>query len=270
MQRPPDELTERDLRELGGGGAIERVEWDVFAAHLHEEWKAGEHASLFAPTDGGKTHFIRFGLLPFWWRYPVLWLKFKPRDSTLDGMRNRVPDYPGWDRRFKYRHRALDSPDWDKDPEHFIVELPTYEWKAGAASEGVRRAREAAGKCLDRAYHEGGWVIVLDEVRAFSDVEPPALQLRPLLENNWQRGRSQPLTVIAATQQPANAPSSMYDQPRWVFLGRQLDMGRHERIGEIGGNTEAIEAALPGLQHREFIAVDRREGDMWIVTAPPA
>jgi hypothetical protein len=268
--RAPERFSEADARELLGeheqqqGTNFGRVSWDQFEPILHERWEAGQHASVFAPTDGGKTYLIRHGLLPLWQRYPVLWLKFKPNDATLDGMKNRVREYPGTDRRLKYRLRKLDSEKWAQDPEWFIVELPTYEWRATQPSEGVRRAREAAGKCLDRAYHEGGWVIVLDEVRAFSDVEPPALQLRPLLENNWQRGRSQPLTVIAATQQPANAPSSMYDQPRWVFLGRTLDQGRHERIGEIGGHTEAIQEILPTLRHREFLIVDRREGDMWI------
>jgi hypothetical protein len=279
VPRGTERLSRAEAARLLGDDAprpIERLAWDDFAADvLHRRegedgedigWKAGEHASVFAPTDGGKTYLIRHGLLPLWQRYPVLWLKFKPNDGTLDGMGNRVKEYPSWDRRFKYRHRKADSADWDKDPEWFVVELPTYEWRAGRhESEGVRRARALAGHCLDRAYREGGWVIVIDEVRAFSDVEPPALQLRALLENNWQRGRSQPLTVIAATQQPANAPSSMYDQPRWVFLGRTLDAGRHERIGEIGGDTDSIEAALPTLRHQEFIAVDRREGDMWIV-----
>lgn len=268
MATRPDQLTEAEARELLGehrrGENHGRVPWPEFYAVLHERWEAGQHASVFAPTDGGKTFLVRHGLLPLWQRYPVLWLKFKPRDDTLVGMGNRVWEYPGVDRRLKYRIRELDSDRWAEDPEWFIVELPDYEWRASDESEGVRRARLAAGRCLDRAYHEGGWVIVLDEVRAFSDVEAPALRLRPLLENNWQRGRSQPLTVIAATQQPANAPSSMYDQPRWVFLGRTLDQGRHERIGEIGGHTKEIEAILPGLRHQEFLCVDRREGDMWI------
>jgi hypothetical protein len=271
----PDRLTSEDAAELLGqsnrGENHGRVEWADFAGYLHEEWKAGEHCSVFAPTEGGKTFLIRHGLLPVWQRYPVLWLRFKPRDATLDGMGVRVKAHPGQMERAKYATRPLDSDRWAADPEWFVVELPSFVWRGQNASEGVRRAREVAGRCLDRAYHEGGWVIVIDEVRAFSDVEPPALQLRSLLENHWQRGRSQPITVVAATQQPANAPSSMYDQPRWVFLGRTLDQGRHERIGEIGGHTEEIEAILPTVRHQEFLAVDRREGDMWIVKvdAPP-
>lgn len=272
--RTPERLTTAEAQQLlGEGGQGEnhgRVKWEEFREVLHERWEAGQHASVFAPTDGGKSYLIRHGLLPLWQRYPVLWLKFKPRDDTLDGMGNRVREYPAADRRIKYRVRRLDSDRWREDPEWFVVELPSYEWRATDETEGVRRARQEAGRCLDRAYREGGWVIVLDEVRAFSDVEPPALRLRPLLENNWQRGRSQPLTVIAATQQPANAPSSMYDQPRWVFLGRTLDQGRHERIGEIGGHTQEIQEILPTLQHQEFLCVDRREGDMWITRVEAA
>jgi hypothetical protein len=245
---------------------------------LKEEWAAGQHVSIFAPTEGGKTHLIRYGLLPLWQRYPVLWVRFKPRDDSTEGWGIKVQRYPVAER-LKYRVRRRESEAWRDDPEHYLVQLPGYRFDPSAPedrSESWRNARRICGEALDRAYREGGWVLVLDEVRALTGKAPPALNLEAMLENCWQRGRTQPLTVIAAAQQPAWAPTSMYDQPRWVFLGRQLDEARWERIGEMGGNSKLIMELLPTLRGArdgagpEFLVVDRWSGDMWITVAPPA
>src|ERR1700687_5349397 len=92
----------------------------------------------------------------------------------------------------------------------------------------------------------------------------------PCWEMPGQRGRTQPLTIIAATQQPANVPSSFYDQPTFMFIGRMLDVGRHERLAEIGGDTAAIKAVLPSLSQFEFLFIHRPTGEMVVVQAPPA
>lgn len=244
--------------------------WEDFEEYLEGEWQAGQHVSIFAPTEGGKTYLIRHGLLPFWQRYPVLWVRFKPRDRTLAGFGQEVRRFPSDLERSRFARRPADSERWLDDPEHFVLKLPPYHWSADGKkqSKAWGEARRTAGEALDKAFHEGGWVIVIDEVLAFSTNDQPGLALQAPLENLWQRGRDQPCTLIAATQRPSLAPPSMYDQPRWVFLGRTLDVGRHQRISEIGGDTETIKAVLPQLRHQEFLAVDRREGRMWRVKAP--
>jgi hypothetical protein len=270
------ELTAADYRELEHG--IPRVEWEEMAAELHEEWHAGQHFSIFSPTEGGKSHLIRYGLLPLWQRYPVLWVRFKPKDDSTEGFGTLVQRYPVIERA-KYQVRGRDSDRWDDDPEWYLLQLPGYRFSPTARedrSDAWQRARDICGDALDRAFREGGWVLVVDEVKALSGKRPPSLDLGAVLEHCWERGRNQPLTVIAATQQPAWAPSSMYDQPRYVALGRSLDEGRHERLAELGGNTDAIEAVLPTLLGRndpagpEFLVVDRWSGSMWITVAPPA
>jgi hypothetical protein len=277
--RAPD-LTDEDLRQLGLASDdegldeevdVERVDWEDHAAYLDDYWQAGQHVSVFAPTDGGKTHLIRYGLLPFWQQYPVLWLLYKPRDSTIRGMGKQVKNFPTWDARAKYQMRPVDSPKWETDPEWFVLKLPAFRWSPDGKkdSESWQRARAIAGTAIDRAYREGGWVIVIDEVRAFSDADSPSLNLKALMANVWRTGRSQPITLISATQEPIYAPAEMYGQPRYVYLGRTLDVGRHQRISEIGGDTELIKRILPSLEEREFLFVDRRKGLMQIVEAPP-
>lgn len=268
-------LDSRDLRELGIADAP-HVEWDELRDMLDEQWQAGQHVSIFAPTEGGKTHLIRYGLLPLWTRYPVMWVRFKPRDETTEGWGVKVQRFPVAER-LKYRLRGRDSAKWESDPEHYLLQLPAYRHQSGARdgkTESWSRARDICAEVLDRSYREGGWVLVIDEVRALSDRNPPHLDLGAYLENCWQRGRSQPLTVIAAAQQPAWAPTSMYDQPRFVFLGRVLDEARFERIGEMGGNSKEIEQIIPTLRGAgdpegpEFLVVDRWSGEMWVTVAP--
>jgi hypothetical protein len=277
---PSQQLTDDDFRSLGLADEedeeaqeveVERVSWEEHFAYPEEEWQAGEHCSIFAPTDGGKTHLIRHGLLPLWQKYPVLWLLYKPRDSTIRGLGHKVKAFPSWDKRVHYTTRELNSDRWEKDPEWFVLQLPAFKWSPDGKkeSESWKRAREVAGSAMDRAYREGGWVLVIDEVRAFSDADSPSLDLKAPMANAWQRGRSQPLTMIAATQAPARAPYEMYDQARFCYLGRTLDVGRWQRIAEIGGNTELIKRLLPTIEHREFLFVDRRSGYMQIVSAPP-
>jgi hypothetical protein len=272
LEDDAEEGAEFEEEEDGGEELVPRVPWEEHFAWLVENAEAGDHTSIFAPTKGGKTHLIRFGLLPLWQRYPVLWIRFKQKDKTLRQLGKVVHAYPSWDQRLRYQARGINSPKWETDPEWFILALPQYRWSPSSKAESPawQRARRIAGVALDRAYAEGGWVVVVDEVRGLAGKDAPALALEAVLENQWQRGRDQPLTVIAGTQQPANAPGSMYDQPAHVYLGQTGDVGRHQRLSEIGGDTETIKAVLPTLQLHEFLYVNRFTRRMEIVKAPPA
>lgn len=247
-----------------------RIGWDEHQAWLEDNWRAGMHVSIFAPNDGGKTHLIRHGLMPCWQLYPALIVQYKKRDPALAGFGRAVKNFPSWDDRLPYDLRSLESEKWQSDPEWFRLVLPVYRWSSHDARRqpSYMRARRVAGEAIDRVYAEGGWVLVVDEVRRIADPEPPGLGLRAPLENIWQAGRSEPVTLIGATQQPASAPSSMYDQPAIVYLGRTLDVGRHERLAEIGGNTPLIKRTLPTLDNYEFLFVHRQSGEMAIVMAP--
>lgn len=276
------QLTAGDLEQLGltqepdadpaGEDLVPRVDWQEHFGWLLDNVETGEHISIFAPTGGGKTHLIRYGLLPLWQLHPVLWVRFKQKDKTLKQLGHIVHGYPSWDQRVKYQARGINSSKWETDPEWFILALPLYRWTPTSKAESPtwQRARKIAGTAIDRAYADGGWVLVIDEVRALAGKDAPALALEAVLENSWQRGRDQPLTVIAGTQQPANAPSSMYDQAAHIYLGQTRDVGRHQRLSEIGGDTETIKAVLPTLERHEFLYVHRYTGRLEIVMAPAA
>jgi len=248
---------------------VARVPWEDFYAWLCDNWQAGDHVSLIAPTGAGKTHVIRYGLLPCWQRYPVLILQFKPKDSALRGLGREIKHFPNRLDRLPYETRGLNSPKWKTDPEWFRLRLPGYRFSTRAEPPSYRQARRLAGEAVDRSYWQGEWVLVIDEVRAISEARQPSLGLEAVLENAWQRGRSQPLTIVAATQQPANAPRSFFDQPWMIGIMKMLDAGRFERLAEIGGNTAAIKATLPTLRQDEILFIHRPSGELIITEVPP-
>jgi hypothetical protein len=258
------------LLDDASSGQVRRVDWEDFYTWLCDTWQAGEHISIIAPTGAGKTHLIRYGLLPCWQRYPVLLIQFKPCDPALSGLGREIKHFPTKLDRLPYETRGYDSKKWATDPEWFRLRLPSYRFTTRGEPQSYRQARRLGGEAVDRSYWQGEWVLVIDEVRALSEHKQPALGLDAVLENAWQRGRTQPLTIVAATQQPANVPSSFYDQPFGVFIGRMLDAGRFERLAEIGGNTAEIKATLPTLQQFEFLFIHRPTGEMCVVQAPPA
>lgn len=249
--------------------ALPRVPWEQHVAYLDERWQAGQHVSIFARNGGGKTLLIRRLLESLWTRSRVLFIASKKTDASIGGMGHKVSAFPNRAQRLRYDARRSDHPDWEKDPEWYVLQVPSYRWSADAkrTDEGYKRARALVGTALDRAYGEGDWVIVADEVRALADPEPPNLNLAPILKTIWQRGRSERDTLIAGTQAPRWAPGEMYDQWVYAYFGRMTDVAKQIRLGEIAGDSELLRRALPTLERFEFLFVDA-EGERQIVRAP--
>ncbi len=278
MSSRADELLAYYLedREPAGLEDVRRVSWQHHIEFLEDHWEAGQHCSIFASVDGGKTHLIKH-LLPLWQRYPVLFFKNKPKDATLGKLGRRVRAFPTWDERMKYAARRRMQPDsdaWQRDPEWFVLELPRYRWTNSRRNPEYERAQRIAGQAIDKAYAEGEWVLVFDEVKVLAGREQPHLNVPAPMTIAWEQGRSQPITVIAGTQSPSLAPPPMYDQARHIYLGRIQDTYRQERLAEIGGDSKRLRAVLPTLRAREFLYVfvgrdEHEQDEMWVVQAPP-
>lgn len=243
-----------------------RVPWRVHAAWLDAHWHAGQHLSIIAPTGGGKSYLIRHGLLPLWSHedpqlsYRALIIDVKGDDPTYAGYGIVTHGFP--------QQEEGGRPPQDQQTRVYRLVVPRFEWSPSLKreSEGVYRARTIVGNALDRCYAQGQWLVVIDETRALSDsIQNFGLGLRGLLENIWQRGRSREVTMIAGTQAPRYVPSSFYDQPSLMYIGRTLDDRARDRLSEIGGDTRIIEATMPVLQPRQFLVVERDTGRMGIV-----
>lgn len=207
--------------------------------------------SILGPTGSGKTHLILKGLLPLWddREHPkdaqrVLFLDAKERDPILRGFAQEVDRFPSRaDRKFR------SSRPW------FRLKIPSLLLGANRQEQ-----RYVAYNALRHLYHEGDWVLVIDEVRPLVN-----LNLGDYLIELWERGRSANVTVIAGTQAPRFLPGHLYDQPTHIFAGRSLDDRTRLRLREIGGKTDTIKAAVGSLQRHEFVYVNRELEDIQIV-----
>lgn len=253
MPQPASSRTEPELPR--------RISWSQHRAWLDHNWKSGIHVSLIAVTGDGKSYLIRRGLLPLWEQWRVLVVDSKGgRDETWQGYGQVVDRFPAQELR--------GQPPQDGQPRVYRLVVPGYEWSPHMKrdSDGVRRARLVVGEALNLAYQQGHWTIVIDETRAVTDSpEQFGLGLRGLLVTDWRMGRALDLTVVAGTQAPRYQPSEFYDQVGWLYIGPTLDGRSLDRLDEIGGDTEAIRAALPHLQEHEFLWVRRRTREMAIV-----
>lgn len=203
----------------------------------HMQWRQGEHATLIAPTGQGKTTMMR-ELLP---RTPairdfVMVLAAKQKDKTMAAFNDyRVMEVPQ-----EWAERVIVRPPFPNDVDKML----------DAHRRVFRRA-------LTVAFASGGWTVYADEVAYLSD----DLGLRKDLKRIWMQGRSNGVTLIAATQRPRNIPLEAYDQPTHLFLWRDTDRENVRRLADIAGNVDraAIMARVARLPRYQFLYVNTRE-----------
>jgi hypothetical protein len=199
-------------------------------AELTGDMTRGNHVAVIAPTGGGKTTLVTKGILPlFDTNQDILLI-----DSTAD------PKLGSYGKPF-----------------------PKY----GKVS-GLRRLTigdmtpESIGKvhkAMNRAYRQGGVVVVFDEVRHITDGK--YLGLSGAAESLWLFSRKRENLVVGLTQAPRYVPSAFYDQSKLHFIFRIRDKRAMLRLAEIGGDYETIKQVTPTLRKYEFAYVNS-DGDV--------
>jgi hypothetical protein len=239
----------------------QRISWRQHFAWLEQTWEVGMHVSIVTKTNGGKSFLVRYGLLPIWLDYRSLVFDAKnDRKDTLYGLGKEVHSYPA----DETEEGGPDTPDW----RIYRLIVPPFEFDPTKRdTEGLKKARLVAGRALDRAYHVGGWLVVLDETRPFVDPQTAyGLGLRGVVENVWQRGRTREVTLVACTQEPTWMPSSFYSQPALIYIGAEVDV-ENEHVKYLGnGAREMLRAVVPSLEQNEFLCIYRgTPRQMWRV-----
>jgi hypothetical protein len=134
--------------------------------------------------------------------------------------------------------------------------------------EDWTKAREQVKTALANVYKQGQWTIFVDETRHLTDPKVPSLNLRSYVEQIWLRGRSRGVELVSMTQAPRWVPSSFYDQPSFVWIGRINDERAHQRLREIGGLKRPHLGVIQQLQRREFLVIGD-SGDYTAITKVP-
>jgi hypothetical protein len=190
----------------------------------------GNHVAVIAPTGGGKTTLVTRGILPqFDTNQPVLLI-----DSTADPkLSNYGKPYPKYGKVSGLRRLTIG----DMSPESILR---------------VHRA-------MNRAYKQGGVVVVFDEVRHITDGK--YLGLSGAAESLWLFSRKRENLVVGLTQAPRYVPSAFYDQSKLHFIFRIRDKRAMLRLAEIGGDYETLKHVAPTLGKYEFAFVNS-DGDV--------
>lgn len=227
--------------------SIPRLPWEQVSSRVDELWKPKDspHHSIIGLTGSGKSYFVAHGLLPLVPYDRVVIIDVKGDDPTLAGIGKPVKELPN-------RARRTFREMWSGDKER----KPGDQWYRLLVSDNWEKGRAQVRKTLERVYNEGNWIVVIDETRYLTDPRLPSLGLRSYVEQLWLRGRSREVCVIAMTQSPKWVPSSFYDQPSFVWIGRINDEDAQKRLTEIGGlNKKEHLPVVRGLKRREWLLI---------------
>lgn len=241
---------------------VARFERDEF---LRTRWayRPGEHVSLIAPTQNGKTSMI-FDLLRYtdtsWCRIPPMMLVAKPRDRVvaegLDGLGWKETDR--WPPRRKLWEDA--PPGYGLWPKHL---------RGASTAKNNAHLRTVFDPAVSEAFWGGDSIIVGDEVY-FLAVE---LAMAGELTRHWTQGAGMGAGLWTATQKPSGTsqgsiPSFMYNSPTHTFLGHDPDERNRKRFSEIGGvDPKLVSETVEKLGRYEWLYLHRSSRTMCIVGA---
>jgi DNA helicase HerA-like ATPase len=242
------------MEDMLYSGTIKHKSWEEVKRDIYKGWKpkVSPHHSIVCITGGGKSYLYTRGLLPMrGWRKAVI-IDIKGDDETLEDVGKAVRVLPDKERWATPRQR--------REPDH--------QWYRLVVHDDWGRAREQVQRAFEQIYRQGNWTVFVDETRHLTDPRPPSLNLRNYLEHLWLKGRSRGIEVVGATQAPRWVPSSFYDQPSYVWIGRINDERAHQRLREIGGLKRGHLGVIQSLQKRQFLVVGDG-GDYTAITKVP-
>lgn len=226
-------------------GEYAEVDWHEFLDEYFP-WLSGEHITLIGPTGSGKTT-LTDAILPL--RKYVLFFATKERDDTIKGLVDK-----GYRIAHTFDEIILDiSSRWILKP--LIPKEEQTDVRAFA-----RRQKEVFRDGLMRAFRQGGWTLVLDEVRYLTK----SLGLSEEVEIISLQGRSEDVTLVAGTQRPRFVPLEVYANATYLFLWRNPDMQDVERVAEMvgTGNRREIASIVANLPFHHVLCYNVKTGEM--------
>jgi hypothetical protein len=216
------------------------------------DYGPGEHVSLIAPTQWGKTTLVKDLLdASASQELQAIILVVKPRDGVVkrwlqDDNYKRIQNWPPGPI-IKYISKPKAVVLWPKhsyDPE---IDNP-------------RIKKEFRRAILD-SYRRGNKIVFADEVWGLVE---PGINLTQELNTVWTRGASSEDEIMGcglwgATQRPAWVPLAMYSQAEHLFLGNIPDAKDLRRVRDFGGEIPPafIEENVMRLKKYEWLYIRR-------------
>lgn len=189
-------------------------------------WRVGEHVAAVGDTGTGKTYLVS-KLVEL--RQYVVILRTKPDDIKFEG--------------FKRARRASAM---DDIHDTRILLVPDH----------AHQIREGYGM-LERAWEQGGWTVVVDELWYVEKL----LKLGPWVERLLTQGRSKEISVIVGMQRPAQISRFAISQCTHLFTfrveGRDLQIIKES-------TTPRIVDPIANLRGHNFVYYNRSSREVAI------
>jgi DNA helicase HerA-like ATPase len=200
--------------------------WDPFARN--------PHIGVFGFTGSGKSHLIRYGILPLrpYSRTVVIDVK-DDRDQTWDGFGQTVTELP------PAFFKSADGARW-----RLIVD------RANPKPQLRNFFHQIRG--------EGHCIVVMDETRSITEREQ--IGLGSDVENLITEGRGIGVTMIMGTQSTAWAVPSVKDQPGALFIGQTNTRDEAMKLAGIAGLGRDLALTVGTIPPHRWLYRDRWAG----------
>jgi hypothetical protein len=231
-----------------------RVSWETFYSTKFNP-EPGEHQLIIGQTGSGKTH-LQNELLHKW---PfVAAFGTKNNDDTMERLikAEGFERFPRWVRLSPHDHPNR------------IIWPPASDLKTM-----VEHQKKVFGEAMERIWAEGGrpktrpvgWAVAMDEAWWFAQM----LNLTQYIRVYLQQGRSNGISLLAASQRPAWVPTELYSQTTHLFFFKITEQKDLDRISEINApNKAAVKVIVSQLEKRQVLYLNNVTGEMLRTRAP--
>ena len=219
------------------------------------KYKAGEHLTMLAPTQNGKTT-TAFDLLahinPAKKDKPPVVLVMKPRDPTVTACAKKIG--------FKTIRSWPPVPTpWDKKKGYVL--WPKHTFDLDTDDENLKRE---FGLAISSSYKGGDRIVMADETYGLVN----ELGLHRLLTGVHSRGAGMGVGLWCMTQKPTHIGTWAYSQAEHLFLGNDPDKRARDRFAEIGGvDPDLVKNYVSRLKKYEWFYIRRTGPVMCIIRA---
>lgn len=205
---------------------------------LWDPFQRNSHIAVFGVSGAGKSHLIRYGILPVrqYSRQVIIDMK-ADRDSVWEGCGTPVYELP---------KAFADTGDGTVSSRYRLIV---------DRSNPQRQIKTALQQIKD----EGHCVVVIDESRSVTEREQ--LGLGSLVENLILEGRGLGISIVIGAQSTAWAVSSLKDQPTTFFIGLTGGMTQAAELAKITGFGKELAPVINRIPGRQWLYGDRWEDD---------
>lgn len=230
---------------------VPEIAWRTVAGRLQRSWQpteANPHMALFAQTRGGKSHLIRYGILPVVPLARIVVIDVKPpHDGNVwNGFGHDTTELA---------HGFGLSP----------AGTPRYRILLKPGADGTTQVR----RVLEQIAAEGECILVIDDARRVTSQHAPGLGLTHVVDHLMLEGAALGVTVILGANSTAWPNSGLKDQCGMIWIGHTRSAEQRDKFAEIAGIKDC-RGILDTIAPRTWLYTDYAGDRLMLArTTPP-